>query len=507
MKLLSYIALNKAAIFKSTSPAMNDRVRQFCDSLAAFPDAADADLRVIQSSRFIFDYGDFLHNTYEKKYSPAICKECLKRLRTVLRYSIVNYQLPNFDPFPDVRTRLNSEVWHTDEKETEAKMIETHLSADVQRLSRHIAWSFSKHNTALRPANPQQARKLRDEMSEVRAAMVYLFGLLFYGHDIRSVLSLPEALDGHVYSEKFGRRLPLSQAAKELVRMYNHGKICTGNKYLFKALADSDTDEQIATKARNIERKTAAYLRRFGLSLFRQPAFDECITIAVENGADSATIEKAIAAAENLPAIDADALAAINPGCNLDQAELTQRWYALCSYSPRLRGVHMRKFVADSGVLGRMAETNRRLYDPFDKNAKDEPGVGHSIDRFLFFRSTPAEALLVDRVHADAAVMRRRDNKEFVTIPQVEIEFMQEQLRDFRDDVELINRDAWMKAHESEFVRQAKVIIHEGPFKGYSATIVDIKKKGEDKTFYILELAHDHYTIKATRQALSIDHP
>ena len=75
MKLLEYIELQKQNIFRATSRATEVKLRQFCDSISAFPMAKNADIRLIQSSGFIFSYGVFLHNDYEKKYSAKICNE------------------------------------------------------------------------------------------------------------------------------------------------------------------------------------------------------------------------------------------------------------------------------------------------------------------------------------------------------------------------------------------------------------------------------------------------
>ena len=115
------------------------------------------------------------------------------------------------------------------------------------------------------------------------------------------------------------------------------------------------------------------------------------------------------------------------------------------------------------------------------------------------------EAMLVDSLRRDASVLRVSRTRRFAIVPQHELELFQVALRDFRDDVDLVDREEWILAHCKEFAKSQKVIIHTGPFKGREATIVDIKTKQGTEPVYLLSFAHTTFTIVATATALALD--
>ena len=507
MKLLEYIELQKQNIFSAASRATEVKLRQFCDSISAFPKAKNADLRLIQSSDFIFSYGVFLHNDYEKKYSITICNECVEKLRVVLRYAIRHKAVANYDPIPTVISNLRKTIWHSSEQTQEPKQIDMHLSAEVSQLAKNISWAFASRNNSQESIDAKEARRLRDEMTEARASAIYLFGVLFLGLDIKASITLPNTENNNVFVEKYGKNLLLPATAMELVHMHNCGKICSNSKYLFKVVGKNDTAEQIEAKAKSIERKAKLRIKRLGLSLFGHASiFDEWLSLAGERGADRGAIEEAISASVRgtLSELHSYTLESINEKAAPELTPLKQQWYVLCSYSPRLRGKEMRQRLAKSGIFTHEEDALRRLYNPMDAN-NEKSESRHSIERFLFFRATPFEAMIIDRHFNNASLLKCKGDKTFATVLQSEIEFLQVALRDFRDDIELIDRRTWMKLHEAELVKQSKVTIHEGPFKGRTANIIDVKHKKGQETIYIVQLSHDIFSIKATRAALSLD--
>ncbi len=289
--------------------------------------------------------------------------------------------------------------------------------------------------------------------------------------------------------------------------MHNEGKICTTGDRLFSVISDTDTDEQIAAKAKRIMMRARKWLHRQEIPLATYPdTFSEWLSLAAETGAPAAAIETAIqcAVSGKFTEIDEQTWLDLNRSERSVATFLQHNWYVLCSYSTTFRGEKLRSFIARSGIFGTETEAYRRLYNPTD-NTDERPTETSAISRFVFLKANPIEAMLIDRLRRDAALLRVSRTRQFAIVPQHEIEIFQVALRDFRDDVDLVDREEWIAAHRKEFAKSQKVIIHTGPFKGREATIIDIKTKQGSEPHYLLSLAHATFTIVATRTALALD--
>ena len=494
---------------KSSSRTTQEKTAQFVTTISGYCDA-DTDLRMAQTTPFVMGYGKSITDGSGKTYSPTVANECVERLRGTIRKAIRDKVIPNYDPIPEALDRLRNDVWGLEVKAESPVKIDLRLTDAVLTLTRKLTWIFANRSIAEQSDDPQQRRRLREETTDARAVLIYLFSLFFYGLDIESILRLKTSEpseNSECFIPKYGRALPIPAVALSLARMHNEGKICTTGDRLFSVISDTDTDEQIAAKAKRIMMRARKWLHRQEIPLATYPdTFSEWLSLAAETGAPAAAIETAIqcAVSGKFTEIDEQTWLDLNRSGRSVATFLQHNWYVLCSYSTTFRGEKLRSFIARSGIFGTETEAYRRLYNPTD-NTDERPTETSAISRFVFLKANPIEAMLIDRLRRDAALLRVSRTRQFAIVPQHEIEIFQVALRDFRDDVDLVDREEWIAAHRKEFAKSQKVIIHTGPFKGREATIIDIKTKQGSEPHYLLSLAHATFTIVATRTALALD--
>ncbi len=522
VNLLEYIRLQNDELKRSSSRTTQEKTAQFVTTITEYCDA-DTDLRMAQTTPFVMGYGKSITDGSGKTYSPTVANECVERLRGIIRKAIRDKVIPNYDPIPEALDRLRNDVWGLEVKAESPVKIDLRLTDAVLTLTRKLTWIFANRSIAEQSDDPQQRRRLREETTDARAVLIYLFSLFFYGLDIESILRLKASEpseNSECFIPKYGRALPIPAVALSLARMHNEGKICTTGDRLFSVISDTDTDAQIAAKAKRIMTRARKWLRRQEIPLATYPdTFSEWLSLAAETGAPAAAIETAIqcAVSGRLTEIDEQTWLDLNRSERSVATFLQHNWYVLCSYSTTFRGEKLRSFIARSGIFGTETEAYRRLYNPTD-NTDERPTETSAISRFVFLKANPIEAMLIDRLRRDAALLRVSRTRQFAIVPQHEIEIFQVALRDFRDDVDLVDREEWIAAHRKEFAKSQKVIIHTGPFKGREATIIDIKtpkaigSKARGTTVgeatephYLLSLAHATFTIVATRTALALD--
>ncbi len=514
-KLLSYIDLQNSALPKNTSRATLDKISQFTNSLRDYCHGEDIDMRLAQTTPFVIGYGTALTDGTVRNYSPTVANECVERLRSTLRRAMRMRLIPNYDPIPEALIRLREEVWHLDMKAETPIPIELNTQEETCELARRLTWLFANRGITRQPDDPAAQRRLRESITEARAALIVLFGLFFYGLDVESIIRLKTSEPSEIFVPKYGRSLPVPAVALSLARMHNEGKICTAGNHLFSVVSDTDTDEQIAAKAQRITARARKWLLREGFGLGNHSTLlGEWLTVAAATGAPADDIESALtyAAEDRLSQLPTETLLRLNNPDKSISGFLEQNWYVLCSYSTTFRGDRLRRHIAASGIFGTETDAMRRLYDPTDLD-DDRRHESSAVSRFIFFRGNPMEAMLVDSLRRDASVLRVSRTRRFAIVPQHELELFQVALRDFRDDVDLVDREEWILAHRKEFAKSQKVIIHTGPFKGREATIVDIKTKpgkasGSTATtepVYLLSFAHTTFTIVATATALALD--
>ncbi len=175
--------------------------------------------------------------------------------------------IPNYDPIPEALIRLREEVWHLDMKAETPIPIELNTQEETCELARRLTWLFANRGITRQPGDPAAQRRLRESITEARAALIVLFGLFFYGLGAESIIRLKTSEPSEIFVPKYGRSLPVPAVALSLARMHNEGKICTVGNYLFSVVSDTDTDEQIAAKAQRITARARKWLLREGFGL------------------------------------------------------------------------------------------------------------------------------------------------------------------------------------------------------------------------------------------------
>lgn len=183
-KLLSYIDLQNSALPKNTSRATLDKISQFTNSLRDYCQGEDVDMRLAQTTPFVIGYGTALTDGTVRNYSPTVANECVERLRSTLRRAMRMRLIPNYDPIPEALIRLREEVWHLDMKAETPIPIELNTQEETCELARRLTWLFANRGITRQPDDPAAQRRLRESITEARAALIVLFGLFFYGLDV-----------------------------------------------------------------------------------------------------------------------------------------------------------------------------------------------------------------------------------------------------------------------------------------------------------------------------------
>lgn len=506
INLLSFIDLQNQKLEKDASRTTLDKTARFSSSIKDFCKGKDSDLRLAQTTDFILSYGRSLTDGSIRSYTPLVANECVERLRGIIRKAIRRQLIPNYDPVPAALDQLRSDVWHLDVKKETPSAINLNLSQTLDRIISRITRECGIHSAPLSGDQPSDSRALRESRTDARAVLILLFGYLHNGLTVKDTISI----------KRDAQDCQISQVPLALATLHNSGKICATGDFLFNVLSGRESSEQIDRQAEKILARASRWLRREGVNL--DPSVDPVnvwLSIAAENGLPGVTIEDVISrqisttGGETSVAVRQTAgtpalLDAVNSAASRSLASLSRNWYVLCSYSVTMRGEKLRKYIAKSGILGSEEEALPRLYNPVD-NQGDRPGESSAVSRFVFLKATPVEAAFADRVHRDVTILRVSRTRQFAIVPQREIEQLQVALRDFRDDIRLVDRDEWTRAHSTEFAKASTVTIHSGPFKGREATIIDIKTRKGKEPVYLLSFAHDTFTILATRTALSLD--
>ena len=248
----------------------------------------------------------------------------------------------------------------------------------------------------------------------------------------------------------------------------------------------------------DLEKSLIRTLRAKDISLLTEGRMIvDFLALAAEQGAPAAEVSKTAVAVSHGATPELNALMPYAGEKVIKDMGAIPQWHILVSCSSAKRAQSMKAAVLDATGRGKLNICADALYDPLDILAPDAKAGGHAaINRYLFFKSDLTGARKVPEVIADTYVMREPGSSLPATVRESELRLLQTALRDFREDIELIDRDAWIKAHESQLKSVTRVRVIDGIFAGREATIVDIRNGAGNQRAYLLQFAHNAVTIK-----------
>lgn len=221
------------------------------------------------------------------------------------------------------------------------------------------------------------------------------------------------------------------------------------------------------------------------------------LSLAIELGAPAAEVTKAAATVRHGISPDLSVLKRFAGEKVIKDMGVLPQWHILVSCSSAKRAQSMKAEVLDATARGKLNLGADALYDPMDMLAPDAKAGGHAaINRYLFFKSDQADINKVPQIIQDTYVMHRPGTSVPATVRESELRLLQTALRDFRDDIALVDRDAWISAHERQLGLMKRVRIIDGIFAGREAIIADIRSGEGNQRAYLLQFAHDTVTIK-----------
>lgn len=466
-----------------------DKASDCVEALKAYIGDKDRDVRDAPYFDFIYGFGSFITEAYERRYAPATAAECLRTLRKYLRTAISLGLIPNIDNVPAATEALCRDAWgcQVSSKSQSTKPLKLDTARHVDTLTRALdAWRVKRLM-----ANEKTADRVERELAlQTRCAAVYLFCIMNHGIEIKDALSIKRSDDsGDFAVEKYGARLPLSPASLVLAEIYNNG--AASGEHLFSTLDNSKYKGNPETAATLIESRVIKYLKRSGLPLYsRRTVAVDWINLAIDEGIDTPLAEKLWGLSRGrLTAADAmDALQESQRLRGGRSDRITERWYLLRLTSPSLRRNRFVKMFASSGIMGSEEGASKRIYAP--EETREGNGEGHSVlGRYVFFRATAAQARFADTFSPHARVLRGRGVDGFARVDQREIADLQIMLRDFPEGVEIVNGKDWLAKHNAEIVPGRKAVIRSGSLAGREATVIKVKGQNSEFPTYLLEFA------------------
>lgn len=518
MNILNFIELVFEQERDKMSSSALDKVEDCKNAIAAFIDGREVDLQEAILSDFIYDFGVFMTEKYDKHYSPSTAKECLRTLRKYIRIAISRGLVPNIDSVPFVIAELDDKVWGESEKEKQqtAKPLEVGTASCINSLMRNLdVWHTKQRMGTLKI----QDRKERNEALQIKCVAIYLFCLKNYGLSIKDAISIKREAEKSDTDDDNkndqsrnltitvnGEKLLLSASASKFLDIYN-GDALPG-EYLFSTLDNKKYKNDADNAAALIEGHITKYFKRKGLPLYKgMSVYVDYLNYAIENGLDMADAGKLwkLHLGKGDTADSKDLVLTVHDLCNGSKDVIAEKWYLLNVFSPSVKRNGFLKMLLASGIIGSEKEAKKRIYAPEERSQDRKQGQSAVLSRYIFFRATPMQAQFVNLFSPYAYVLKEKMRNQFVQIKQREIEELQVTLRDFPEAVELIDSKKWLEKHNGKIIPGRKAIIRSGSLAGKEATVVRIKGKNTESETYILEYVEGQIKFQTDLVGVELD--
>jgi len=472
MTLLQYIDRRMASLENgSTSARSVAELRKCRAALAEYlVDRPEASLLEVSTEEFARGYADFLVRERADR-QPSTILSYMASFRSLVRHAQKDGFVPGMDFTDDAVKSLKKRLPKHDAAESERTYSITAYPFDGQfrKLLDHFA-ATDAADCACAPAR--------------RHALMYLFGILFYGLEVEELVGLMAEVgeDGKlmVMLPRTSVRVPLSGAALWAAGRYNGGNVGVGR------LFELQPGETLV----DIDKGISAYLSANGIGLYRSRSiFSDWLARGIELGVTEAMatdlVKSRLSGRFSSEAVAARLLAG-QRNAN-DYGMLQNRWYVLVSYSSKLRGEQMRANVEKSGIL--RSNPDAKTWDPVDTTVTKRAGKivkknSPAVSRYLFVKCSKPQADRVDRLMPAASILRiRGEATRYSTIPEPEILRLQFFLRDFRDEVQLVDFPQWGRENKVALSEGTPVKILSGPFAGFEGKVYRVRPSKGQKPY------------------------
>lgn len=465
MTIFQYIGRRMASLERNNASARAiAEVRKCRSALAEYlSPRPDADMLMVVTEAFPRGFAEFLVANRGDR-SPSTVLAYMAAFRSLVRHAQREGVVPCADFVDDAAGELKK------------RLPRQERGAEPERTYSVTAHPFgSQFRRLLEKFASEDAAPVRC-LSARRHAMLYLFGIFFYGLEIEELAALTAEAgeDGALCVElpRTGVRVPLSGAALWVATQFRGKPVEPGQIF---ALTGADSPEAVS-------RGVHTYMSASGIALFRgESIFADWLGLAVENGASRAVAGR-LAESRGAGAFAADAekdyLAIGRRNAN-DGGMLQSRWHVLVSYSSKLRGEQMRAGVEKSGLLA--SNPDARIWDPVDTTVARRDGKivkknSPAISRYLFVKCTRPQAGKIDSLMPSASMLRTPgDSRAYSVIHESEILRLQAFLRDFRDEVQLVDIAQWGRENEVSLSEGTPVRIISGSFAGFEGTVYRVR--------------------------------
>ncbi len=424
----------------------------------------DAEMLEVVTEAFPFGFADFLVKSRGDR-SAATMLAYMGAFRTLVRHAQKEGVIPCSDFVDDAL------------KELRKRLPRQEGGAEPERTYSVAAHPFdAQFRRLLEKISTEEASEEGGSATR-RHTLLYLFGMFFYGLEIDELADLTAEMDDDgcltVALPRTSLRVPLSGAALWAASKFRGKPVESGRIF---DLTGADAPEAAV-------RSVHTYMAVSGIALYRgESVFADWLGVGVENGASRATagrLAECRLSGTFTPDAEKDYIAIGRRNAN-DKGILQSRWYVLVSYSSKLRGEQMRAGVEKSGVLDTNPES--RMWDPVDTTVTKRDGKivkknSPAVSRYLFVKCTRQQADKVDGVMPAASILRAPgDSRSYSVIHESEILRLQAFLRDFRDEVQLVDIAQWSRDNKVALSEGAPVRILSGSFAGFEGTVYRVRE-------------------------------
>ena len=361
-------------------------------------------------------------------------------------------------------------------KELKGRLPRQERGADPERTYSVSAHPFGDQFRRLLEKFASEDAASRRGISSRRHVLLYLFGMFFYGLEIDELAGLTAESDVNgvltVALPRTAVRVPLSGVALWVASQFRGKPVEPGPIFDL-----TGADAPVAAS-----RGVQAYMSACGIALYRgESVFADWLGAGAEGGASRLVIgrlaEGHISGRFSTEA-EKEYLAIGRRNAN-DRGVLHSRWYVLVSYSSKLRGEQMRANVDKSGLLD--ANPEARTWDPVDTTVTRRDGKivkknSPAVSRYLFVKCTKQQADKVDILMPSASILRVPGNtRAYSIIHESEILRLQAFLRDFREEVQLVDIHQWGRDNKVSLAEGSPVRIISGSFAGFEGTVYRVR--------------------------------
>lgn len=430
----------------------------------------DVEMLEVTTEEFARGYVEFLLRERADQ-QPSTIISYMALFRAMVRHAQKEGALPGTDFTDEAFKELKKSLQSEDDADTERTYSITPYPFDA-----HFHKLLDRFSNAETAAFPYERAR--------RHALMYIFCMLFYGVEIEEMaeLTAKKSKDGKwmVKVPRLGVEVPLTGAALWAVEQCNREPVGPGP--LFK-LQEIEIPELISVDI-------VAFFNSIGIGLYRsQSIFSDWLGKGVEYGLTPTMVSKLVQGwvAGTYPDEILDTFNLVAQRNANDYGLVLSRWYVLVSYSTRLRGPRMRGNVDNSYILE--SNPDARMWDPVDIDVVKRDGKivkkrSSAVSRYLFVKCTKSQADKIDRLMPNASILRTPGNTtNYATVQEAEILRLQTILRDFRDEMQLVDLPEWSRDNQVSLSEGTPVKILSGPFEGFEGTVYRVRSP-KDQTQY-----------------------